>query len=66
MDKTSHTVSYDYSGLACIHRRTSIPIKLTDSVVELITFSGLCDGKEHFCMAFDVDNVDLPLVRIHS
>ena len=49
-----------------IHRTIKIPISQSDVVSELITFTNLCDGKEHFCLGFDFRETDIPLVRIHS
>src|SRR3954463_16470629 len=53
-----------------IRTRVTVPLKFADgytTTAEVITFTGLADGKEHLALALgDVTNADVPLVRAHS
>ncbi len=50
--------------------RVTVPLRFPDgysTVAEVVTFSGLVDGKEHLALALgDVKGADVPLVRAHS
>jgi GTP cyclohydrolase II len=53
-----------------IRTRVTVPLKFADgyaTTAEVITFTGLEDGKEHLALALgDVRDVAVPLVRAHS
>jgi GTP cyclohydrolase II len=55
---------------ADIRTRVTVPLKFADgytTTAEVITFTGLADGKEHLALAIgDVANAAVPLVRAHS
>jgi GTP cyclohydrolase II len=55
---------------ADIRTRVTVPLKFADGYIttaEVITFTGLADGKEHLALALgDVANAAVPLVRAHS
>ncbi len=49
-----------------IRSRVAIPLETTANA-QFITFHGLSDDREHFCIAFDRwDETEQPLVRVHS
>ncbi len=56
--------------LAEIRTRVTVPLKFADgyaTTAEVITFTGLADGREHLALALgDVANAEVPLVRPHS
>lgn len=53
-----------------IRSRVTVPLKFADgyaTTAEVITFTGLADGKEHLALALgDAFGADVPLVRPHS
>jgi len=53
-----------------IRTRVTVPLKFPDgysTTAEVITFTGLADGKEHLALALgDVPAAEVPLVRAHS
>jgi GTP cyclohydrolase II len=53
-----------------IRTRVRVPLRFADgyaTTAEVITFTGLADGKEHLALALgDVEHADVPLVRPHS
>jgi GTP cyclohydrolase II len=53
-----------------IRTHVTVPLKFADgyaTTAEVITFTGLADGKEHLALALgDVANAEVPLVRPHS
>src|SRR3954469_6916236 len=53
-----------------IRTRVTVPLRFPDgytTTAEVITFTGLADGKEHLALALgDVTNAPVPLVRAHS
>jgi GTP cyclohydrolase II len=53
-----------------IRTRVTVPLRFPDgyaTTAEVITFTGLVDGKEHLALALgDVANAAVPLVRPHS
>jgi GTP cyclohydrolase II len=53
-----------------IRTRVTVPLKFADgyaTTAEVITFTGLADGREHLALALgDVANAAVPLVRPHS
>ena len=53
-----------------IRTRVTVPLRFADgysTTAEVITFTGLADGKEHLALALgDVADADVPLVRPHS
>src|SRR5690348_12332720 len=55
---------------AQIRTRVTVPLRFPDgyaTTAEVITFTGLADGKEHLALALgDVANAAVPLVRAHS
>ena len=53
---------------AKVRNQVVIPLHKEDNTdATFITFNGLVDGKEHIAIGLgDFDNVDVPLVRIHS
>ena len=55
---------------AQIRTRVTVPLKFADgyeTTAEVLTFTGLEDGKEHLALALgDVRNAAVPLVRAHS
>jgi GTP cyclohydrolase II len=55
---------------AQIRTRVTVPLKFADgyaTTADVITFTGLADGKEHLALALgDVANAAVPLVRAHS
>src|SRR6201995_449141 len=55
---------------AGIRPRLTVPLRFPDGYAtsaEVITFTGLADGKEHLALALgDVANAQVPLVRAHS
>jgi GTP cyclohydrolase II len=57
-------------GLVSIRTRVTVPLAFADgysTTAEVITFTGLADGKEHLALALgDVANAAVPLVRAHS
>jgi GTP cyclohydrolase II len=55
---------------AQIRTRVTVPLRFADgytTTAEVITFTGLADGREHLALALgDVANAEVPLVRPHS
>jgi GTP cyclohydrolase II len=53
-----------------VRTRVAVPLKFADgysTTAEVVTFTGLADGKEHLALALgDVAGADVPLVRPHS
>ncbi|WP_229072315.1 GTP cyclohydrolase II [Actinoplanes sp. DH11] len=53
-----------------VRTRVTVPLEFADgfrTTAEVITFTGLVDGKEHLALALgDVDGAEVPLVRMHS
>ena len=53
-----------------IRTRVTVPLKFADgysTTAEVITFTGLADGREHLALALgDAAGADVPLVRPHS
>ena len=53
-----------------IRTRVTVPLKFADgysTMAEVITFTGLADGREHLALALgDAPGADVPLVRPHS
>jgi GTP cyclohydrolase II len=53
-----------------IRTRVTVPLRFADgyaATAEVITFTGLADGKEHLALALgDVTGAEVPLVRPHS
>jgi GTP cyclohydrolase II len=53
-----------------VRTRVTVPLKFADgysTTAEVMTFTGLADGKEHLALALgDVAGADVPLVRPHS
>ncbi|HEV7961198.1 MAG TPA: GTP cyclohydrolase II [Actinoplanes sp.] len=53
-----------------VRTRVTVPLKFADgysTTAEVVTFTGLADGKEHLALALgDVAGADVPLVRPHS
>lgn len=56
--------------IATQRTRVSVPLRFADgyaTTAEVITFTGLVDGKEHLALALgDVASAEVPLVRAHS
>jgi len=53
----------------CVRTAAQLPIHLADgreASSTIYSFSGLSDGKEHFALRFGHDDVEAPLVRLHS
>ena len=55
---------------ATVRTRVTVPLRFPDgyaTTAEVITFTGLVDGKEHLALALgDVHGATVPLVRAHS
>ncbi len=55
---------------AVVRTRVQVPLRFSDgyaATAEVITFTGLADGKEHLALALgDPLGADVPLVRAHS
>src|SRR5690348_8010871 len=53
-----------------VRTRVTVPLEFTDGYrtrAEVVTFTGLSDGKEHLALALgDVAKAEAPLVRLHS
>jgi GTP cyclohydrolase II len=53
-----------------VRTRVTVPLEFADgwsTTAEVITFTGLADGKEHLALALgDVGSSEVPLVRMHS
>ena len=53
-----------------VRTRVTVPLKFADgysTTAEVVTFTGLADGKEHLALALgDFAGADVPLVRPHS
>ncbi|MEV0899306.1 GTP cyclohydrolase II [Actinoplanes sp. NPDC049802] len=53
-----------------VRTRVTVPLEFPDGYrtsAEVITFTGLADGKEHLALALgDVTRAEVPLVRMHS
>lgn len=53
-----------------VRTRVTVPLEFADgyrTTAEVITFTGLADGKEHLALALgDVEQAGVPLVRMHS
>ncbi|HWS37355.1 MAG TPA: GTP cyclohydrolase II [Actinoplanes sp.] len=53
-----------------VRTRVTVPLEFPDgyrATAEVVTFTGLSDGKEHLALAFgDVAGAEVPLVRLHS
>ncbi|WP_430789743.1 GTP cyclohydrolase II [Actinoplanes sp. G11-F43] len=53
-----------------VRTRVTVPLEFPDgyrTTAEVITFTGLSDGKEHLALALgDVADAEVPLVRLHS
>ncbi|WP_433794054.1 GTP cyclohydrolase II [Actinoplanes sp. CA-252034] len=53
-----------------VRTRVTVPLEFPDgyrTVAEVVTFTGLSDGKEHLALALgDVAKAESPLVRLHS
>jgi len=53
-----------------IRTRVSVPLRFADgysTTAEVVTFTGLADGKEHLALALgDLSGAEVPLVRPHS
>ncbi|MEU4560840.1 GTP cyclohydrolase II [Actinoplanes sp. NPDC023936] len=53
-----------------VRTRVTVPLEFADgyrTTAEVITFTGLADGKEHLALALgDVSGAGVPLVRMHS
>jgi GTP cyclohydrolase II len=58
------------SSPACVRTKVEVPLLLDDHIFEaatMVTFDGLCDGREHLAVLFGDPLVQLdPLVRLHS
>jgi GTP cyclohydrolase II len=55
---------------ATVRTRVAVPLRFPDgyaTTAEVITFTGLVDGKEHLALALgDAEGAEVPLVRAHS
>jgi len=54
---------------AGIRTRVTVPLRFGDGYstpAEVVTFTGLVDGKEHLALRIGPPDPDLPLVRVHS
>jgi GTP cyclohydrolase II len=52
-----------------VRTRVTVPLRFPDgytATAEVITFTGLSDGKEHLALAFGDPAAGVPLVRMHS
>jgi GTP cyclohydrolase II len=53
-----------------VRTRVTVPLEFPDgytTTAEVVTFTGLSDGKEHLALALgDVAKAEVPLVRLHS
>ncbi|WP_050370183.1 GTP cyclohydrolase II [Streptomyces acidiscabies] len=52
-----------------IRTRVEVPVHIDDGswrTAEMVSFSGLADGREHIAVVFPGDSTPAPLVRVHS